>query len=96
MSWRSFTKCCSVKTSTNQFHSKLIARKIKEFLEKEGYDVRINEPWTGAIMDVVKDANDKDLVGIGFEFRQDLLQSKEWMDKLCVDVTAAFSSLALE
>lgn len=74
----------------------LTACKIKEFLEQEGYDVRINEPWTGAIMDVVKDANDKDLVGIGFEFRQDLLQNKEWMDKLCVDVAKAFNSLALE
>ncbi len=47
-------------------------------------------------MDVVKDANDHGKVSIGFEFRQDLLQNKDWMKKLCSHVSEAFHSLSLE
>lgn len=57
--------------------------------------MRINEPWTGAIMDVVKDANDRGKVSIGFEFRQDLLQDVQWMETVTKHVTYALTSLSL-
>lgn len=69
---------------------------MKEILSAKGYITRINEPWTGSIMDVVKDANDRGKIGIGFEFRQDLLQNKNWMNLLCQDITATFKTLSLE
>jgi hypothetical protein len=44
-------------------------------------------------MDVVKDVNDKEKIGIGLEFRQDLLLNSQWLEKVCLDLSLIFDQM---
>jgi len=52
-----------------------LAQNIKDEFKKLGYDCRLNEPWTGEIMDILKQAHSKNKIAFAIEVRQDILQN---------------------
>eukprot|EP01127_Copromyxa_protea_P012011 TRINITY_DN3087_c0_g1_i1.p1 TRINITY_DN3087_c0_g1~~TRINITY_DN3087_c0_g1_i1.p1 ORF type:complete len:106 (+),score=13.88 TRINITY_DN3087_c0_g1_i1:438-755(+) len=105
MSIHSFTDCyegqkreveIGILYREDHLESVNVSKQIYTVLKEKGYDVRLNEPWPGAIMDVVKDANERGTIGVGFEFRQDLLQDPKWMTRLYENLLDAFKIILKE
>jgi predicted N-formylglutamate amidohydrolase len=105
LSVHSFTDCyegnkrtleIGVLTRAEHPSSCALGEQLWKELKNHGYHCGINEPWSGEIMDVVREAHLYQKKGLGLEFRQDLLQNPTWQNKVHQDLVAIFKKLGIE
>jgi len=70
-----------------------LANQIYQNYKNLGYQVRINEPYSGSICDILYAANSHGKKGILLEFRQDLLLQEKWFNKIVDDTQQILHSV---